>query len=81
MYITINNVIGEKTIYLSYPVKNFDSNKEVAVTVMFSDNIQNEMEDPFKLKLIDNGEKQDLYKQRIKCACGKKNDTYKFGNN
>ena len=40
MYITINNVIGEKTIYLSYPIKNFDSSKEVAVIIMLSDNVQ-----------------------------------------
>ena len=40
MYITINNVIGEKTIYLSYPIKNFDSSKDVAVIIMLSDNVQ-----------------------------------------
>ena len=28
MYITINDVIGEKRIDLSYPIKNFDSNEE-----------------------------------------------------
>ena len=40
MYITINNVIGEKRIDLSYPIKNFDSSKEVAVIIMLSDNVQ-----------------------------------------
>ena len=36
----INNIIGEKTIYLSYPIRNFDSSKEVAVIIMLSDNVQ-----------------------------------------
>ena len=40
MYIMINNVIGEKTIYLSYPIQNFDSSKEVAVIIMLSNNVQ-----------------------------------------
>ena len=39
MYITINDVIGEKMIDLSYPIKNFDSSKEVAVVSMFNNNI------------------------------------------
>ena len=42
MYIRINNVLGEKRIDLSYPIKNFDSSKEVAVVCVFSDNIQYE---------------------------------------
>ena len=37
MYITINNVIGEKRIDLSYPIR---SGKEVAVIRMLSDNVQ-----------------------------------------
>ena len=60
MYITINNVIGEKRINLSYPIQNFDSSKEVAVVSMFSDNIQYEMTEPFNLKSIDGSEKQIL---------------------
>ena len=36
MYITINNVIGEKRIHLSYPIKG----KEIAVVSMLSDNVQ-----------------------------------------
>ena len=40
MYITINDIAGEKTIYLSYPIWNFDSSKKVAVIIMLSDNIQ-----------------------------------------
>ena len=63
MYITINDIIGEKTIDLSYPIKNFDSSKEVAVVSMFSNNIQYEMTEPFNLKLIDGSEKQILSAQ------------------
>ena len=37
MYITINDIIGEKRINLSYPIC---SNKEVAVVSMLSDNVQ-----------------------------------------
>ena len=40
MYITINDIKGEKTIDLSYPIQNFDSSKEVAVVRMLSNNIQ-----------------------------------------
>ena len=43
MYITINNVIGEKRIDLSYSI---DSGKEVAVIAMLSDNVQYEIEKP-----------------------------------
>ena len=60
MYITINDVIGEKTIDLSYSIQNFDSSKEVAVISMFSDNIQYEVTEPLNLKLIDGSEKQIL---------------------
>ena len=37
MYITINNIKGEKRIDLSYSI---DSDKEIAVIIMLSDNIQ-----------------------------------------
>ena len=37
MYITINNIKGEKRIDLSYSIKNFDSGKEIAVIKMLSD--------------------------------------------
>ena len=57
MYITINDIIGEKTIDLSYPIQNYDSSKEVAVISMFSDNIQYKVTETFNLKLIDNSEK------------------------
>ena len=36
MYITINDVIGEKRIDLSYPIKG----KDIAVVSMLSDNVQ-----------------------------------------
>ena len=60
MYITINDVIGEKTIDLSYPIKNFDSSKEVAVVRILSNNIQYKMTKPLGLKLIDGSEKHIL---------------------
>ena len=37
MYSTVIDIIGEKTINLSYPIH---SNKEIAVVSRFSDNIQ-----------------------------------------
>ena len=43
MYITINNVKGEKRIDLSYSIQNFDSGKEIAVISMLSDNVKYEI--------------------------------------
>ena len=43
MYITINNITGEKRIDLSYSIQNFDSNKEIAVIRMLSDNVKYEI--------------------------------------
>ena len=40
MYITINDIKGEKRIDLSYPI---DSDKEITVIIMLSDNIQYEV--------------------------------------
>ena len=40
MYITINNIKGESRIDLSYSIKNFDSDKEIAVIRMLSNNVQ-----------------------------------------
>ena len=40
MYITINDIKGEKTIDLSYSIQNLDSGKEIAVIRMLSDNVQ-----------------------------------------
>ena len=60
MYITINDIKGEKTIDLCYPIQNFDSSKEVAVVRMLSDNIQYKMTKSLGLKLVDGSEKQIL---------------------
>ena len=62
MYITINDIIGEKTIDLSYPVRNFGSDKEIAVISMLSKDTQYEMTKPLKLKLVDGSEKEVLSK-------------------
>ena len=70
MYITINDIKGEKTIDLSYPTQNFGStagwgeaSKEIAVISMLSENTQHEMTKAFKkLKLIDGTEKELLSK-------------------
>ena len=63
MYITINDVIGEKTIDdLSYSYQNFGSSKEIAVISMLSENTQYEMTKPLKLKLVDSSEKEVLSK-------------------
>ena len=43
MYITINDIKGEKRIDVSYSIQNFDSDKEIAVIRMFSDNVQYEI--------------------------------------
>ena len=58
MYITINGIIGEKTIDLPYPIYSFNTRKEIAVISILSDNVQYEMKEPFKLKLMGGGEKQ-----------------------
>ena len=60
MYITIDDIIGEKTIDLSYPIQNFNSSREVAVISMFSNNIQYKVTETFNSKLIDGSEKQIL---------------------
>ena len=43
MYTTINNMKGEKTIDLPYSVQNFNSDKEIAVIRMLSDNVKYEI--------------------------------------
>ena len=43
MYITINNIKGEKRIDLSYSIQNFDSGKEIAVIRMLSNNVKYEI--------------------------------------
>ena len=40
MYITINNIKGEKRIDLSYLIQNFDSDKEIAVIRMLNNNVK-----------------------------------------
>ena len=60
MYITNNDVIGEKTINLSYPILNCESRKEIAVISILSNNLQYEIKEPLKLKFMGGGEKQVL---------------------
>ena len=48
MYITINDVIGVKTIDLSYPIR---SGKKIAVVSMFSNNVQYLLKELVKLVL------------------------------
>ena len=43
MYITINNIKGEKSIDLSYSIQNFNSDKEITVIRMLSDNVKYEI--------------------------------------
>ena len=43
MYITINDIKGEKRIDLSYSIQNFDSIKEIAAIRMLSDNVKYEV--------------------------------------
>ena len=43
MYISINNIKGEKRIDLSYSIQNFDSDKEITVIRMLSDNVKYEL--------------------------------------
>ena len=46
MYITIDDIIGEKKIDISYSIQNFDSSKEIAVIRMLSDNVKYEILKP-----------------------------------
>ena len=43
MYITINNIKGQKRIDLSYSIQNFDSDKEIAVIKMLSNKVKYEI--------------------------------------
>ena len=47
MHIIINDIKGEKRIDLSYPIKNFDSSKRIAVISLFRDNFLYEVEKAF----------------------------------
>ena len=51
MYVTIDGIKGEKRIDLSYPIRNFESSKEVAVVGLFSDNTQYELTKPWTIEL------------------------------
>ena len=56
MYIMINNRKGEKRIDLSYSIQNFDSDKQIAVIRMLSDNVKYEI---LKLRSV-----MDLFQMR-----------------
>ena len=58
MYITINNVRGEKRINLSYPIYPV---KEIAVISMLSDNVQYLLKEPVKA-LLKTGKNVELSK-------------------
>ena len=49
MYITIDNIKGEKRIDLSYSIQNFDLGKEITVIRMLSDNVKYEIQ---KLRVV-----------------------------
>ena len=49
MYITIDNIKGEKRIDLSYSIQNFDSDKEIAVIRMLSNDVKYEI---LKLRVV-----------------------------
>ena len=51
MYITINDVIGEKTIDLSYPIQGKEASMEVAVVIMLSNNVQYLLKESMKIRL------------------------------
>ena len=59
MYIMINNLIGEKRIDVTYPIKG----KEVAVVSVFSNNVQYWIKKPLKLLLSNREEsaRRDVY--------------------
>ena len=58
MYITVNDIIGEKTIYLSYPIYPV---KEITVISMLSDNVQYLLKEPVKV-LLKTGKNVELSK-------------------
>ena len=63
MYITINDIIGEKTIDLTYSMDSTtgwgaSANAEIVVISMISDNTQYDIKEPLDLKLMGNDEKQ-----------------------
>ena len=72
MYITINDIKGEKMIDLSYPIRSTTRqgeeapegprSTEIAVISMLSENTQYKMTKPLKLKLANGSEKEVLNK-------------------
>ena len=63
MYITINDIIGEKTIDLTYSIDSTtgwgaSATTEITVISMTSDNTQYEIKEPLDLILMGNDEKQ-----------------------
>ena len=63
MYITINDIIGKKTIDLSYPIKVKDG-PHIAVVNMPSDNVQYLLQGPIEV-LLKAGKKLVLNKGYI----------------
>ena len=57
MYITVNDIKGEKIINLAYSIRN----KEVAIVIMLSDNVQYWLKEPMKI-LLKTGEETELTK-------------------
>ena len=57
MFITVNDIIGEKRIDLAYSIQN----KEVTVVIMLSDNVQYWLKEPMKI-LLKTGEEMVLTK-------------------
>ena len=57
MYITTNNIKGEKRIDLSYSIQNFDLGKEITVIRMLSDNVQYEI---LKLRAVMDSDSKKL---------------------
>ena len=58
MYITINDIVGEARIDLSYPIH---SGREVAVVSMHSNNVQYWLQGPIEV-MLETGEKLVLNK-------------------
>ena len=58
MYITINNLVGEKKVDLSYSI--LGSRREIAVISLFSDNLQYEVEEPGLTMQLGNVEAKKL---------------------
>lgn len=69
MYITINDINSEKTIYLYRPITNPHGTKEVAIMEAFSDNVTYEITAPLKViigkdRIVHQLEKKGKYTSR-----------------